>query len=227
MTAPELIEISPSIPGLRSRLHSNAAASIVSTLLDDPPPAKALVCEASVHLPRSGSVWVASFTGSHGGQVWKSTGLTDHEKALVLARRWEAEARAQRSKLGRPDRRPTLRVRRNSPGAVRSGLLTQKEVALLLNMSERGVREVERRAFQKLRQHPLLRQARQQYQAGELDEQQLELTPEEIEALFSLARTSEERGLLQRVLRLFQHGPAALAVASGGEKRLASTNEPE
>ena len=204
MTAPELIEISPSMPGWPRRITLDSpptAVTIVNTLLDDPPPAKAPVCEASVHLPRSGSIWVASFTGSHGGQTWKSTGLTDHDQALVLARRWEAEARAQRLKLGRPARKPTLRVRRDSPGAARSGLLTQKEVALLLNMSERGVREVERRAFQKLRQHPLLRQAWRQYQARELDEQQLELTPEEIEALFSLARTSEERGLIQDLLR--------------------------
>ena len=50
---------------------------------------------------------VAAFTGFHGGQTWKSTGLTDHDPALVLvlAKRWEAEARAQRSKLGRPARR--------------------------------------------------------------------------------------------------------------------------
>ena len=207
MTAPELIEILPTMPRLLRHLPPDSrltAMTIVRTLLDDLPPAKALVCEASVHLPRSGSIWVASFTGPSGGQVWKSTGLTDHEKALVLARRWEAEARAQRIRLGRPARKPTLRVRRDSPGAAKSGLLTQKQVALLLNMSERGVREVERRAFQKLRQHPLLRQAWRQYQARELDEQQLELTPEEIEALFSLARRPEEQRLVRKVLRSIQ-----------------------
>ena len=137
MIAPKLFDIAFTSP--------TTAMTIVRTLLDDLPPAKALVCGASVHLPRSGSIWVASFTGPSGGQVWKSTGLTDQDQALVLARRWEAEARAQRLKLGRPARKPTLRVRRDSPGAVRSGLLTQKQVALLLNMSERGVREVERR----------------------------------------------------------------------------------
>ncbi len=132
--------------------------------------------------------------------------MTDHDPALVLvlAKRWEAEARAQRLKLGRPDRQPTLRVRRDSPNAAKSGLLTQKEVAQLLNMSERGVRAVERRAFEKLRQHAILRQAWQQFLAGELDEHEVNLTKEEVPALFNLARTSQERALLQKVLRLIQ-----------------------
>ena len=207
MTAPELIQISPSMPRGRWRLPLDSpkiAATIVSTLLDEQPLAAVPVCEASVHLPQRSRVWVAAFTGHNGGQVWRSTGLTDHDQALVLAKHWEAEARAQRLGLGRPLQRPILRVRREEPGTARSGPLTQKEVARLLNMSERGVRAVERRAFEKLRQHPLLRQAWQRYLAGELDEHQLGLTPEESEALFNLIRTPEERGLIQKVLRLIQ-----------------------
>jgi hypothetical protein len=73
-----------------------------------------------------------------------------------------------------------------------------------LGLSERSVRAVERRAFEKLRQHPLLRQAWQQFLAGELDEYEVNLTPEEIEALFNLARTPEERHLIAKVLRLIQ-----------------------
>ncbi len=42
---------------------------------------------------------------------------------------------------------------------------------MVLKMSERGVREVERRAFKKLRDHPLLKQIWRQYLAGGLDEQ--------------------------------------------------------
>ncbi len=207
MTAPELIEILLPRPGLRRRspLDSpKAAATIVSTLLGEEPLAGAPVCEASVHLPRNGRIWVASFTGAEGGQVWRSTGLTDHNHALLLARHWEAKARAQRLSLGRARSTPFLRVRREEPGTAKSGLLTQKEVAQLLKMSERGVRVVERRAFEKLRQHPILRQAWQQFLAGELDEHQLGLTLEEIEALFNLARTPEERGVIEKVLRLIQ-----------------------
>ena len=207
MTAPELIEISPHMPGLLRRLpldSPKAAATIVSTLLGEQPLAAAPVCEASVHLPRSGSIWVASFTGPNGGQVWRSTGLTDHDEALRLARKWEAEARAQRLNLGGTRSNPLLRVRREEPGTPRSGTLTQREVAQLLKMSERGVRAVERRAFEKLRQHPLLRQVWQQFLAGELDEHQLGLTPEEIKALFKLARTPEERGVIEKILRLIQ-----------------------
>ena len=207
MIAPELIEISPSTPGVRRRLPLDSpkvAATIVSALLGERPLAETSVCEASVHLPQRSRVWVAAFTGHNGGQVWRSTGLTDHDQALVLAKHWEAKARAQRIRWGRPARKPILRVRREQPGSVRSGLLTQREVAQLLGMSERGVRAVERRAFEKLRQHPVLRQAWQQFLAGELDEHQLDLTPEEIEALFNLARTPEERGVIEKVLRLIQ-----------------------
>ena len=130
MTAPELSEILPSTPGLRSRISLDSpltAVTIVSTLLDDPPPTKAPVCEASVPLPRSGSVWVATFTSPNGGQTWKSTGSTDHDQALVLAKCWETEARAQRSKLGRPARPPILRVRPEQSGTAGSGLLTDDQ----------------------------------------------------------------------------------------------------
>lgn len=207
MTAPELIQISPHMPGLLRRLPLDSpktAATIVNTLLGEEPLSEAPVCEASVHLPQRSRVWVAAFTGPNGGQVWRSTGLTDHDQALVLAKHWEAKARAQRLGLGRPLQRPILRVRRQQPGTAPSGLLTQKEVAQFLQMSERAVRAAERRAFQKLRQHPLLRQAWQQFLAGELDEHQPGLTPEEIEALFNLARTPEERGVIEKVLRLIQ-----------------------
>jgi len=177
---------------------------IVRFLLADEFLAEASIVEASVHLPRRSRVWVAAFTGPSGGQVWRSTGLTDRAQALALAKQWEAEARAQRFSLGRTLRKPILRVRRQAPGTTPSGPLTQKEVALLLNLSERGVREIERRAFEKLRQHPLLRQVWQQYLDGELDEQQFVLTRQELKALFNVARTPEEWCLLEKVLHLIQ-----------------------
>jgi len=200
----ERTEISRPRSGVRWRLAlalPRAASTIVNHLLDEEPLADATICEASVHLPRRSSVWVATFTGPSGGRIWKSTGMTDREQALALAKHWEAEARAQRVSLGRPLRKTILRVSGEKPG---TGLLTQRQVAQLLNMSERGVREVERRAFQKLRQHPLLREVWQQYLIGELDEHQPILTSEEIQALFAVAHTPEERDLIRKVLRLIE-----------------------
>jgi len=176
----------------------NIAKYIVERLLDQEPVGKGTVWEASVHLPHRGKLWVAAFTGPHGGQVWRSTGLDDRGQALLLAKRLEAEARAYRLSLGRPLRNPTLRARRQQPGNARSGPLTQKEVAMLLGMSERGARAVERRALQKLSNHPLLRQVWQQYQRGELEEHQSILTPGELGAFFSAARTPEEGCLISK-----------------------------
>jgi predicted transcriptional regulator len=80
--------------------------------------------------------------------------------------------------------------------------LTQKEVAMLLGISERAVRDIEHRALRKIRSHPLMREVWRQYLNGELDEAQLLLTPAEIEALFNLVSSTEERRLIQKVLRL-------------------------
>jgi hypothetical protein len=96
-----------------------AATTIVNHLLDEEPLA---VYEASVHRPQRSRVWVATFTGPSGGRIWRSTGMTDREQALALAKHWEAEARAQRVSLGRLLRKPILRVRGQKPG---TGLLTQ------------------------------------------------------------------------------------------------------
>ena len=82
----ELIETSPPLPGMRWHLPlapQKAATAIVNSLLDDEPLAAAPVCEASVHLPRRSRIWVAAFTGPSGGQVWRSTGLTDRDQALL------------------------------------------------------------------------------------------------------------------------------------------------
>lgn len=74
---------------------------------------------------------------------------------------------------------------------------------MLLHMSERGVREVERRAFKKLSQHPLLKEIWRQHLAGDLDEQAPQrLTQAEIQSLFALARTPDEQAVVRKVLRL-------------------------
>ena len=49
-----------------------------------------------------------------------------------------------------------------------------------------------------------MREVWRQYLNGELDEAQLLLTPAEIEALFNLVSSTEERRLIQKVLRLTQ-----------------------
>jgi hypothetical protein len=135
--------------------------------------------------------------------VWQSTGLTDRAQALLVARKWEAEAREERARLGHTPWRPLWRVRRPASDTP-TGPLTQKEVAMLLGISERAVRDIEHRALRKIRSHPLMREVWRQYLNGELDEAQLLLTPAEIEALFNLVSSTEERRLIQKVLRLTQ-----------------------
>ena len=179
------------------------AKTIVEVLLGDRLLPHLQISEATVHLPRRSRVWQAVFTGPEGGQVWRSTGLTDREQALLVAKQWEREARAERAKSGQSPRRPAMRVRRIAP-FTGTGPLTQREVAVLLNISERAVKAIERRAIQKLRQHPVLRDVWQQFLAGDLDEHQLVLASEEVEALASLTRTAEEQRVLQKILKLIQ-----------------------
>lgn len=186
--------------GTKLTRTQEAATCIVHCLLDESPLAEALVSEASVHRPTRSRIWAATFTGPTGGQSCRSTGLTDRTQALLVAKRWEAEARAQRVAAGRTGTKPTLRAGRREPG--KGGALTQKEVALLLKISERAVRLVERRAMQKLLNHPSLRQVWRRYLAGELDEGERNLTPEEIGVLFKLAHTAQEWLVLRKVTRM-------------------------
>ena len=181
----------------------NIAEEIVGALLGDKPLAEVPVSEASVHRPTRSRIWVASFTGPQGGQVWRSTGIADREQALLVARKWEAEARAQRARSGRSPRKPIVHLQQRELGNE-PGLLTQREVGLLLGISQRSVRRLERSAIAKLRRHPMLREVWQQYLAGELEEGQAVLTRAEVEALFGLARTLEEQLLIQKLLRLQQ-----------------------
>src|SRR5271169_6600728 len=76
------------------------ATEIVNRLLEAHPVGVVPVVEASVHRSNRSRIWNAAFTGPGGGQIWKSTGLTDRDQALVVAKHWEAEARAERAKLG-------------------------------------------------------------------------------------------------------------------------------
>lgn len=207
MNAAQLIELllagtrSSGAPTRSQSSFDGAAQQIVRILLAQEPVAESWLAEASVHLPKRGTVWVATFTGPAGRQMWRTTGLTDRAQALLVARKWEAEAREQRTRLGQTPRMPVWRVRRAEPGSG-IGPLTQRKTALLLGISERAVREIERRAIEKLSRHPLLLDVWQRYLGGELDEHQPALTQDEIEALFNLTRTPEEQHLIEKVLAL-------------------------
>src|SRR4029077_10487907 len=77
---------------------------IVNILLEGNNWVRVLMGEASIHLPRRGKKWVASFTGL-AGQQWKSTGTADYAIALARAREFEAAARVQRMNLARAVKR--------------------------------------------------------------------------------------------------------------------------
>ena len=184
------------------------AQELVEILLqsDGPTNVRALL-EASVHLPRRSGRWVAAFQDATGRRTWRSTGLRDHNAALALARAWEAEARRKRAAQGARPIKPTIRVR---PGSREQelGLLTQREVAAMLKISERAVREIERRAFEKLRRHPALRDLWRKWTAGNLTEADSDpladgvLSQPEMAALYALAWTPTERQALSRLLAL-------------------------
>ena len=176
-----------------------AALKIIQFVLSDDPVTRISISEARVYRPSRSRIWQATYTGAEGGQVWRSTGLTNKRQALLVAKRWEAESRAQRGKTGKSTIKPIVRVRGSEPG------LSQREVGLLLNLSERAVSQIERRALRKLFAHPGLRQAWYQYLAGELEEEvALALTPQEVQALFKLTYTMQERLVLKGILTRVQ-----------------------
>jgi hypothetical protein len=173
-----------------------------------------LIDEASVHRPRRGSLWVASYRDETGKQVWVRTGEHDRAAAQAVADKLEAEARRKRETQGPIPKKPTIRVR---PGSVEKalGLLSQAEVAAIMRLSERTVRKIERDAFQKLRDHPKLRAFWREYFSGDVEESTLEpsagsdLTEVEVAALFGLAKTPLEwralKKLIQATGRVFGH----------------------
>ena len=175
---------------------------------DGPVSARRLI-EVSVHLPRRGTRWVASFRDERGRHIWRSTGLREREPALALGKRWEADAKRKRASQGAAPTGLTIRVR---PGSAEKelGCLSQKEVAAILRMPERAVREIERRAFDKLRRHPALKNFWREWQTGEIKEtalraaKQWTLSRAEVAAVYALARTTVERQALRKLLALTQ-----------------------
>lgn len=133
--------------------YSMNASQVVDELLDQTVRFSMALLEASVYLPPRSTKWVAVYTGVEPGrQARRSTGLTDREAAMILARKWEREARQERARSKVP-------FKTRVPGrAGQPGVLSQKEVAAVLGMTERGVRAAEHRALAKLRKDPTLRQ---------------------------------------------------------------------
>jgi hypothetical protein len=158
--------------------------------------------EVSLHLPRRGTRWVASFRDETGRQVWRTTGLRDREPALALAKEWEADAKRKRAAQGAVPPSLAIRVR---PGST---ALSQKEVAAILRISERAVRQIEKTAIEKLRRHPVLKDIWRELGTGEIketafrDSSQWMLSREEIAAVYALARTPAERQALRKLLAL-------------------------
>ncbi|MHB8524108.1 MAG: sigma factor-like helix-turn-helix DNA-binding protein [Limisphaerales bacterium] len=171
---------------------------IVDHLLD------VYVFEASVRRPPRGTRWIAVFTGPvPGQQIWRSTGMRDRAAALALAKKWEAQARQQRAASRRVPTKPSVRVRRGS-GEAAAGLLNQKQVGAIMGLSVRTVRDIERRAFGKLRRHPALRQFWREHVTGGVEEAVAspDLDGAEIAALFNLTRTALEQQALTKLLAM-------------------------
>ncbi len=186
---------------------------IVEILLqsDGPVDIEVLLDEASVHLPTRGRRWVAAFRDETGRPTWRSTKLQNRAAALALAQGWEAQAKRRRAAQPAPPRKPTVRVRPGS-GERQLGLLSQKEVATIMKISERAVRQIEKSAFDKLRRHPALRNFWREWNTGEIEEAGLEpptewaLSQAEIAAIWALTRAPEERLALRKLLALTQGG---------------------
>lgn len=177
---------------------------IIQILLhsDGPVDIEALIAEASIHLPRRGSKWIAAYRDEHRRRRWKPTGLRNREAALALAQRWEREASKKPLPQGVQPPKPTIRIQ---PGG-----LSQAEVAAIMRISERTVREIEKRALEKLRRHPALRELWREWERGEIREAGGEgapgwaFTPDEMAAVYGLARTPFERQVVSKMIALTQ-----------------------
>ena len=181
------------------------ASHIVNELLEGNDWARELIGEASVHRPRRRRIWVASCTGPE-GQEWRSTGTADPAVAVARAKECEAAARVQRANSARTARKQMPRIRPTAGGA--GGGLTQREVGLRLDLSERAVRAIEKRALRKLAQHPRLRELWRQFLAGELTEQGHQLSAPEIQALLGLTRSRAELAALRKALARVKTQPS-------------------
>jgi hypothetical protein len=120
---------------------------------------------------------------------------------MALAQEWEREARRKHGSGPRP--LPKALVRVGSSHAATG--FSQHDVALIMKISERAVRNIERRAIDKLRRNPALRELWREWSLSEIEEGsgiQWRLSPSEIAALHGLAQTSAERRVVRKVMAL-------------------------
>jgi hypothetical protein len=90
---------------------------------------------------------------------------------------------------------------RGTPG------LSQAEVAVILGLSERGVRNIARRAFRKRKNHPVLREIWAQLESVPTShhvQDSTELTDEEVDAWFGLVQGPLEGRALVKILTAIQ-----------------------
>ena len=117
----------------------SATTTVQAPRRDDQRPSARELIEASVHRPRRGRLYVASFRDETGRQRWQRTGLSDRKAALILAQELEDQARRKRGFGAKQPQKALVRVTA-SRGMGNEGLFTQREVAALLRISERAVR---------------------------------------------------------------------------------------
>ncbi len=132
-----------------------AASCLVALLLEELAAPKPFLPEATVHRPARGKIFVATFWGADGRQIWRSTGSKDRREALRIAKGWEKQARIERAK--KAPHAPAFRL-----PAIR----TQEEVAELMKLSVRSVAQAEKEALDRLRQDPELLQLWAEYRGG-------------------------------------------------------------
>jgi hypothetical protein len=180
---------------------------LVKTLTeeDNPPSARYLI-EASIHLSTRGKTFNASYRDASGRQVWRTTRLRDPEQALKLAQAWEAAEQQKRAAQRHPSGKEKEPA---SPGRLTSGCgFSEAEVAAILHVSQRTVRQDLKRAFAKLRQNPALRELWREWTGGEVEEALQavsthgNLSPREIALVLSAARTPLEWRALRKLLAL-------------------------
>jgi Sigma-70, region 4 len=91
---------------------------------------------------------------------------------------------------------------------------TQREIALLMGLSERAVREIEKRALRKLRQHPAMRGLwREWIGEGATSTADLKLTDAEVAAGYGLAWTRAERWAMDKMMELATPAAAGTPIA--------------
>jgi hypothetical protein len=125
---------------------------------------------------------------------------------MALAQEWERDA----ERHGGGPRLPLKALVRVAGGSGQPDTgLTQQEVSLILKISQRAVRNIERRAIDKLRRNPALRALWREWSRGEIEEvygsaTRWQLSRSEIAAVYRLAQTSAERQVVRKVMALIE-----------------------